>query len=132
MKKALEAKEHKTKSKSKNTCKYILKLTYTLSTFTRMAEDLKTSGVNNVDVVAAEKYFDVFIPINKTSMIDSSYGNKLPACVKKTINSIINTLNSQYKSEYGEDCYIDKILKTEIMAYNDDTKLDMYRGRIYS
>ena len=132
MKKVLEAKEHKTKSKSKNTCKYILKLTYTLSTSTRMAEDLKASGVNNVDVVAAEKYFDVFIPINKTSMIDSSYENKLPACVKKTINSIINTLNSQYKSEYGEDCYIDKILKTEIMAYNDDTKLDMYRGRIYS
>lgn len=132
MKKVLEAKEHKTKSKSKNTCKYILKLTYTLSTSTKISEDLKASGVNDVDVVAAEKYFDVFIPINKTSMIDRSCGNKLPVYVKKTINSIINTLNSQYKSEYGEDCYIDKILKTEIMAYNDDTKLDMYRGRIYS
>lgn len=132
MKKVLEAKEHKTKSKSKNTCKYILKLTYTLSTSTKISEDFKASGVNDVDVVAAEKYFDVFIPINKTSMIDRSCGNKLPVYVKKTINSIINTLNSQYKSEYGEDCYIDKILKTEIMAYNDDTKLDMYRGRIYS
>ena len=131
MKKALKVKELKPKINNKNYCKYTLKLMYTLSTSTEMAKELIKSGVN-VEVAPSEKYFDVMVPINKTSMIDNSRGKNLPVCVKRTINEIINTLNSQYKDEYGDNCYIDKVLKIDIISCDDDSKIDLYRGRIYS
>lgn len=131
MKKVQEVKELKAKNNNKDYCKYTLKLTYTLSTSTEMAREFMKSGIG-VEVAQNEKYFDVMVPINKTSMINNSCGKNLPVCIKRTINDIINTLNNQYKDSYGEDCYIDKVLKTEIIMNIDDSKIDLYRGRIYS